>query len=140
MSTLKKNIMYTIDQKIIAVCAESCQVSDIMSISRKRDTVIARQLAWKVMHDHLGYTFVKIGLIFGKNHATIISGLRVINNCLSVKDDIVTQRWNYVLSDANIQSLLFVADKRVCIIIPASVTSEMLLDHIRAKFPDCEIR
>jgi len=139
MDTSKKIIMQKQDEKIIEVCAISCQVPNIMERSRHRDYVIARQMAWKIMHEHFGYTLVKIGCMFKKDHSTIISGIRVINNCLHVKDVVVMQRWNYVMQDEEIQRMIFGQDKRISLLIPSFISTDEFMDHVRSKYPDCAI-
>ena len=127
------------DKQIIGACERACQIENIMSRSRQRDVITARQMCWKIMYERLGYTLQKIGNIFGKHHSTIINGLQTINQLLEVKDPVAVMRWNYLIDDDGVQVILYGQDRRVCLLVPSFVTSEDLLAHLRTRFPDCQI-
>lgn len=56
-------------------------VADMKSPSRKREFVMARQMAMYLIRVCTGYSLLKIGQFFGdRNHATILHGIECITN------------------------------------------------------------
>lgn len=54
---------------------------DLLSNSRKKDIVYARQMCWYIMRTKYDLTFQKIGDIFnGKDHSTIMHGCQIIDS------------------------------------------------------------
>lgn len=53
------------------------EVHNIMSKSRLRDVVLARNMCFSIMRDGLGMTFTSIANHFDKHHATIIFAVKV---------------------------------------------------------------
>lgn len=65
-------------RRIIAEIAEKHQVpvAAIMSGSRKRRYAWPRQEAYVAVREAKGYSYPHIGRIFGRDHSTVISGVR----------------------------------------------------------------
>jgi chromosomal replication initiator protein len=64
--------------------------NDLVGRSRKREIVYARHLLAYTMHRTGLYSLTEIGLkIGGRDHATIINSRSVVEDLLSVKDDIM---------------------------------------------------
>ena len=57
--------------------------ADIMENSRRRPVVDARQLFYKIYREVGVYSFSDIGAFFGKNHATVIHGIKAIDLFIS---------------------------------------------------------
>ncbi len=73
MPASKQNITKSIE----AVSAVTgIEVDRIMSESRLRDIVFARNMCFSVMRDGLGMTYTSIANHFGKHHATIIFAVK----------------------------------------------------------------
>ena len=65
--------------------------SDLLSQSRKKEIVYARQITWYILKEKYDLTFKKIGLLFGgKDHSTIMHGCGIISD--SVKSSKETQK------------------------------------------------
>jgi len=63
---------------------------DILGRSRKREAMYARHLLAYVMHKTGLFSLTEIGFkIGGRNHATIINSKEVVEDLVSVKDDIM---------------------------------------------------
>ena len=74
MPASKANIIKAIE----AVSAiTGIEVHNIMSKSRLRDVVLARNMCFSIMRDGLGMTFTSIANHFDKHHATIIFAVKV---------------------------------------------------------------
>lgn len=64
---------------------------DLLSNSRKKELVYARQICWYLLRNKYDMTYQKIGDIFnGKDHSTIMHGVEFVNN--SLKADEQTQK------------------------------------------------
>lgn len=77
----KQTFEYDIDNILGIVCQEfTVSISDI--IGRSRDRVIAapRQVAMHLIRKYTNKKLVDIGNIFGRDHATIIYGIQVVND------------------------------------------------------------
>jgi chromosomal replication initiation ATPase DnaA len=72
-------------------------VAYIVGPSREKLISTARQLYWKVLRDNKGYTLQEIAEMTNrKSHATVISGLKRINNLIDVKDKPAIEMWRKV--------------------------------------------
>jgi len=61
---------------------------DLLSNSRKKEIVYARQLCWYLLRTKYDLTFQKIGDIFnGKDHSTIMHGYQVMESCAKNDDE-----------------------------------------------------
>ena len=65
-------------RKVIeSVCAiTGVREVDMMSKSRLRDNVSARNMCFSVLRSGLGMTYMSIGAYFGKHHATIMYAIK----------------------------------------------------------------
>ena len=57
---------------------------DLLGTSRIKNVKSARQVAMYLMSEELGLSTVRIGTEFGKDHTTIMHGIKVIKNDLKV--------------------------------------------------------
>jgi chromosomal replication initiator protein len=74
------------------IVAAVCEVMDIsveamMACGRKREMVLARQMAIKLIFKYAGFTKTAIGKFFGKDHTSIIHHLRVIEDILETETE-----------------------------------------------------
>jgi len=69
-------------RKVIeSVCAiTGVREVDMMSKSRLRDNVSARNMCFSVLRSGLGMTYMSIGAYFGKHHATIMYAIKANDN------------------------------------------------------------
>lgn len=44
--------------------------------NRGRENVLARHLLWLVARDHMGFSFMHLARIFGRDHTTIMNGVQ----------------------------------------------------------------
>lgn len=74
-------------QGIILIIANELEVdiNEVYSKSRKRETVMVRQVFWYIMRKHTGITTTQLGAILRKDHATVLNGIK------SVKDHLDTE-------------------------------------------------
>jgi chromosomal replication initiator protein len=56
--------------------AASVDVDEIRGLNRHRSTAEARHAVWFVAHDHLGYSLKFIGDVYGRDHTTIMHGVK----------------------------------------------------------------
>jgi hypothetical protein len=77
-------------QRILNLCCYYFNVTmkDIVSKSRKKEIVYARQMAMKILRYNFKYPLVlkEIGGVFGRDHTTVVHGTRTMIGYLQVKD------------------------------------------------------
>lgn len=81
--------MTTIEvNNIVSAVAEACGVTveEITSLSRKREIVVARQLAMSEVRRQSGFSTGAVGRIFNRDHATVIYSCSAIEKAKSVHD------------------------------------------------------
>lgn len=89
----KQNITKSIE----AVSAiTGIEVQKMMSKSRLKDVVFARNMCFSVMRDGLGMTFMSIANHFDKHHATIINAVRTNDQDL-VQSPLYRSRYESIL-------------------------------------------
>lgn len=59
----------------------------LMSKTRHRPVVEARQMIFKILRENTILTFSEIGFLFNKNHATVIFGIKSITNVIETNRD-----------------------------------------------------
>ena len=57
-----------------------------MGASRVRHIVMARNMAWYIFREYLGTTVTETARIFGKDHTTIIHGIKSFKNDMQTSD------------------------------------------------------
>ena len=124
---------------LMAVMADLFDMVTLARKSRKRDYVLARQLAMKVMREKLSMKVTEIGLVFGFHHTTVLHSLNRLDGLLATRDDIACRMWDSVLNDHRLRHLMHETDNRVCILFPKHIPLEAFLAHIRLKYPDIEV-
>lgn len=74
---------------IVEICAArfNVTVEQMKSKSRKTDAVKARRLAWYFFRHHLFMPVVDCGRVFGKDHATVLTGLKRLDDFIDIKTD-----------------------------------------------------
>ena len=72
--------------KLLSITAQHLHISveEIKSTSRNREAVEARQIVFKILKDEDGRKYAKIGMMFEKNHATIIHGVKSMSNLIKL--------------------------------------------------------
>jgi chromosomal replication initiation ATPase DnaA len=58
---------------------------DLKSKARITEIVIPRQVYWYYMKKH-GFSYSEIGRMFKKNHATVMHGVKRVNDLIDAKD------------------------------------------------------
>jgi chromosomal replication initiator protein len=78
------------DEEVIRLVADRffMSVEEMMSASHKPRVVTARAVAMWVMRQAKGYSFPKIGRVFGRNHSTVLFACRQVerHNLLTAHD------------------------------------------------------
>ena len=92
METIEDAIVPSQDiKKILSVVAAyfKLDVDSLLSSSKKKEIVLARQICWYLMRDKYNLTWQKIGDIFnGKDHSTVSYGYQIIENGIKTDDSI----------------------------------------------------
>lgn len=83
------------------VISNICEVGEITptllkSKTRKRNIVNLRQMCFYILRKKKGMVFETIGREFGKDHATVLHGVRNIESLLEIKDFEITELFNRV--------------------------------------------
>lgn len=71
-------------------------VDEILGASRKKEVVAARQLYWKLLREAGEFSYSEIGSLSGREHGTIIHGVRVATERIEVRDELVLPMWEKV--------------------------------------------
>lgn len=72
--------------------------ADPMKETREREYVYARMIMYKVLKKFHKHTYTKIGKMFKKNHATILSAINKFDNIFE-QDEWLRDRFHSVLND-----------------------------------------
>jgi chromosomal replication initiator protein len=74
--------------KVVKAVAEQFGIKpeDILSKAQSRDCVVPRQVAMYLMRMELKLPYMRIGEIFGKDHSTVMSSVRVIQKGMDAED------------------------------------------------------
>ena len=83
-------------EKVRKVIEEYFNV-DISNPKRQRDIVEARSMYYKICREHLGLKFREIAESVGKNHASVIHGIKQLNDLIDT-DKKVKQDFDIVLN------------------------------------------
>jgi hypothetical protein len=124
---------------ILAVMADLFDIRTLMTRSRCRNYVLARQLGMKVMREYLHMGLTPIARVFGMHHTSVIHNLSSLNDLLATYDDLACKQWDRVLTDHRLRHIIHDSDQRVCLLIPKHIDLLQFMDHVRLRFPDCEI-
>lgn len=71
-------------------------VEELLGRSRKAEIVTARQLYWKLLHDELDYSFVRIAQLNERDHSTVSQGVRHVEALLESGDKYAAELWERV--------------------------------------------
>ena len=71
--------------------------TDIRANRRDRDLVMARHCFFYILRSEYDMSYTSIAHIFGKNHATIIHGERVVSDMLSIGDRITENKLKHII-------------------------------------------
>lgn len=98
MAKLKKNTVIDSMSKLIIKCVEDYYKIDMMNNknlkSRKRAFVEARSISFNLINLHTNLPYSKIGSYFGKDHTTVIYGINLCNNLMSIEKDFLEHYQN----------------------------------------------
>lgn len=74
--------------KVVKAVAEQFGIKpeDILSKAQSRDCVVPRQVAMYLMRSELKLPYMRIGEIFGKDHSTVMSSVKVIQKCMEAEE------------------------------------------------------
>lgn len=86
-------------EKIIQKTVECFGIrsEDILGKSQNRDCVLPRQIAMYFCRHQLRMPFMKIGDLFAKDHSTVMSSVKVIQNGIDKNDILVTEPYQIIL-------------------------------------------
>ena len=92
-------------QRVINAICQAFGVSEeqLASRTRVREIVSARHMFYKIGRDTLGMTYKTLGSTLtrgrkGYDHSTVMHAIDAINDLMSIKDEIVTAKYNEVMS------------------------------------------
>jgi chromosomal replication initiation ATPase DnaA len=71
-------------------------MDDILGRNRRREIIIVRQLYYKLVREKKGFTVAKIGELCDRDHSTITSGIKHVNDLLETKDDYTVKMWSKI--------------------------------------------
>lgn len=85
--------------KIIHAVAEQygIRAEDILSKSQTREYALARKLAMHLCRHELKFPFMKIGDLFGRDHSTVMSSIKHVQEELDTNNQDVTSDWNAIM-------------------------------------------
>ncbi len=85
--------------KIIQAVAEhyGIRAEDIMGKAQSRDCALPRQMAMTLCRTQLKLPFVKIGTTFSRDHSTVMTSVKQIQNELDANAREVTDSWNAII-------------------------------------------
>jgi hypothetical protein len=129
-------------QTILLVCEEACGVNSIEKKCRERDVVLARQLAFKLLRDHLMMSFKSISQVFGqavKDHSTVIHGISRVNDLLDSGDILACEKLNIILNDRRLLPYIRTYDQAVTILIPEHIDKDEFFAYVQERYPDSEM-
>ena len=69
---------------------------DVLGKSRVHPLPLARQMYWKCLREKTAYTFQTIGRLNERSHATILNGIKKVNDLLSINDKLAVGMWEKV--------------------------------------------
>lgn len=83
------------EQIIEAICNSfEIEVEDLKGRSRRGEVVIIRHCIAYVLRKNYLFTLERIGEALGRNHATILNSVKVVDNALFTKDRVVIPIFN----------------------------------------------
>jgi hypothetical protein len=129
-------------QTILLVCEHACGVDNIAKRCRERDVVLGRQLAFKLLREHLKMSFKSISEVFGdaiKDHSTVIHGIRRINDLLDSGDILASEKFNTIMNDRRLLPYIRTYDQAVTVLIPEHIPKEEFFAYIQERYPDSEM-
>ena len=69
---------------------------DLLGKSRKQECVVPRQLAMYLCREVLKFPYMKIGDLFSRDHSTVMSSIRQVENEMSQKENDLIQAYNSI--------------------------------------------
>ena len=129
-------------QTILLVCEHACGVNNITKRCRERDVVLGRQLAFKLLREHLKMSFKSISEVFVdaiKDHSTVIHGISRINDLLDSGDILASEKFNTILNDRRLLPYIRTYDQAVTVLIPEHIAKEEFFAYIQERYPDSEM-
>lgn len=86
-------------QKIIQYTAEQfgIRVEDLVGRVQTHDCVLPRQIAMYLCRNYLNTPLLKIGDLFGRDHSTVISSVRVVQNALEQNNNEFSHPYELIL-------------------------------------------
>lgn len=126
-------------QTILLVCEDACGVNNILKVCRERDVVLARQMACKLMRDNLMMSFKSIGEVFGKDHSSIMHGIRRINDLLDSGDILATEKMQTVMNDRRLLPYFRTYDQAITVLVPQHIDKDEFFAYVQERYPDSEM-
>lgn len=124
---------------ILEVCSEVSGSNKLTHKSRAQDDVMGRYVAMYILRNFMYLKLSAIGKIFNRDHTSVLHGLRTSQNLIDTEDPIYCRLLAQVKGDDRMRRILYPTDRCVKIMLPAFISEHEVLDHIRQKFPDCEL-
>lgn len=69
---------------------------EILGNNRKMDVSIVRQLYWKLLKEKKGFSYSEIARLNGRDHSTIVYGIKRVNGFLEMRDKETIDLWNKI--------------------------------------------
>ena len=93
MSKLKISTKIDSTSRLVIKCVENRFNVDLMNPinlkTRKREFVDMRSIAFDLIYLNTNISLAKIGSYFGKDHATVLNGIKLCKNLLEVHKDFI---------------------------------------------------
>lgn len=70
--------------------------NELLGRNRRSDLVTARQLYWKLLRERKKYSYTCIARLNDRHHATILQGIRHVDNLLECNDNVTCEIWGKV--------------------------------------------
>ncbi|HBG39928.1 MAG TPA: hypothetical protein DEG28_01010 [Porphyromonadaceae bacterium] len=71
-------------------------VNDLLGKSRKHEVSCVRQLYYKLLKEKTGFSTAKVAELCSRNHATVLYGIRKVNDMLQIGDKYAVRMWNKI--------------------------------------------
>ena len=129
-------------QTILLVCEDACGVNNIAKRCRERDVVLGRQLAFKLLREHLMMSFKSISQVFGdavKDHSTVMHGLKRVNDLLDSGDILASEKFNAIMNDRRLLPYIRTYDQAVTVLIPQHIDKDEFFAYVQERYPDSEM-
>lgn len=86
----KRDYSIPVETVIDAVCNEFLvDSSKLFTKGRNDNTPVYRFVCWKILYDHMRFTYKQCGQLFRRDHTTALAGLRRLNGYLQTDEKLL---------------------------------------------------